>query len=559
MVVIDTTDGWLPGKIVQLAGPSIVQSILSNCYSMNNFIFVSHIKDPELASACTSAISATVGMQIVCFAFHNIIPSGSNAYTAQYRGASNTSGLALTFKSGIYGSLIMSTILGILGYVFIDRIALLTNSTPLVTSQIATYFGILIMSSPAFGLLLMIDGFYKSNGDAKTPLALELTSLLINTIGSYFFVLKFGWGIAGAAYASAISRLLPALLGGYMILNGRLGIDLSLRLQSMEVVKEVIVMIDKLARLGIFESMAQFIYGFVFTVLIRLSGELGPAQQAGLGAGMRGLEWLSFTVSEGFLVAAMTSVGQNIGANLQKRAMQSAWICILLSSILAGILGVPFLLIPEKISGSLSDDQDIIKYCSMYIRMMGKIMVFVGFEMASYGVFIGAGRARLVFFINATLNLFRIPITVYQMYDSNYRLIALAWALGFSDDSKYAQVKALDTGHSGIAIIGDFNAVCFSIAITSVMKAVVYSVLLSWRQYSELLFKDSNLIDHLSVGAGKSKEYSANDMDLKSSITDIKHDLGHTCCNVWNLCGLSKTTSRDTDSGFMLVPTHSEE
>jgi len=552
MGVIDATKGALMNKIVKLAVPSIVQSVLSNCYAMNDFLFVGHIADRKLAAACTSAISATVGMQIVCFAFHNIIPSGSNAYSAQYRGANNMAGLVNTFRSGVYGSLLVSIILSILGYIYIDEIALLTNSTPEVTKEVATYFGILIASSPAFGLLLMIDGFYKSNGDARTPLALELMSLFLNTLGNYVFVLHFNWGIAGAAWASALSRLFPALLGGYLLLNGRLGIQLTLKFQSFQMVREIMYMINKLAKLGIFESMSQFIYGYVFTILIRLSGDLGPAQQAGLGAGMRGLEWISFTVSEGFLVAAMTSVGQNIGADLQERAMQAALYCVFSSTILAGLLGVPFLIFPEEISALLGQDPDIVKYCSEYLRMCGTVMAFIGFEMACYGAFIGAGKARLVFIINSTMNLGRIPITVFRMYGGHEQLVALTWAVGLVPrDPRDTRSRSANTvTHGGIAIplIGNFDAVCYSIAITSIMKAATFAAILGHRYYTNLLFRDSNLV-------GRAKEIAdEKDIILGEDDTELENQ-SHTDSFRCLCLSCENADSDDEDSRLMLLPT----
>ena len=200
MKVVDGTKGPLLGKIWSLAWPSVLQSILSNCYAMNDFLFVGRMEDKTLAATCVAAISSTVGLQIIAFAFHNIIPGGANAYTAQYKGAAISSGVSSTFRAGVYASLVCSSLLSLLGYLFVGRIIAATNSTRSVSAEAEDYFRILLASSPAFGLLLMIHGFYKSNGDVRTPLVLEFFSLLLNTAGNYLFVLHFDWGIKGAAY-----------------------------------------------------------------------------------------------------------------------------------------------------------------------------------------------------------------------------------------------------------------------------------------------------------------------------------------------------------------------
>jgi len=108
---------------------------------------------------------------------------------------------------------------GIICWIFVDEIAHLTNSnsTPQVTEQVKTCFLVLVLASPAFGFMLLVDGFYKSNGDATTPAVLEGVSLGLKELCNCLFILVFDWGIAGAGYACALSRLVPAAYGGYRL------------------------------------------------------------------------------------------------------------------------------------------------------------------------------------------------------------------------------------------------------------------------------------------------------------------------------------------------------
>ncbi len=62
--MIDVTSGPLTPSLIRLAVPSVMQAILSNCYSFNDYLFVGHIKDPDESSAATAAMAATVGLQV---------------------------------------------------------------------------------------------------------------------------------------------------------------------------------------------------------------------------------------------------------------------------------------------------------------------------------------------------------------------------------------------------------------------------------------------------------------------------------------------------------------
>ena len=327
----------------------------------------------------------------------------------------------------------------IVGQLLCKSIASLSNSNDDVSAALEEFLSIILLASPAFGLMLLVDGVFKSCGNTRTPLILEIMSLLLNTLLNYVFVILFDHGIKGTAIATAISRFIPALIGLYGILHQwipnikinlkdlltfqkvssaenneielvtvdqdgddknekELILDLSNIASSgsgsgsynqVSYISVIIVRAYDMAKLGTFESLGDFLYGFVFTCMIRYSGLLGSAQQAGLGAGMRGVEWIAFCVSEGFLISAITLVGQNIGAELFERAMHAALLCSFLSAFVTGLLGVPFILYSVELSSMLSTDQNIIKYSSQYVFVNGFVMSMVGFEMASYGAMIG--------------------------------------------------------------------------------------------------------------------------------------------------------------------------
>lgn len=285
--LVDVTKGSLVMKIIQLAWPSVIQAILSNAYAFNDFMFVGHMQDREASATATEALGATVGLQVIMYAFHNCVPSGANTYASQSKGAKDIIGLATIFKSAFSACIVMSTIIATVGYTQIRHVSQMVNASKHVEDAIVDFYSITFLGSPAFGLLLLIDGFFKSNGDTKTPLTLEIASLLINTILNYAMIIRWNWGIRGSAIATVLSRLLPALYGFAKILRGDLGVPISTGIFSS-------VLAYNMITLGIFESISGLIYGVVFTLMIRLAGELGAEAQAGLGAGLRGLEWIAF-------------------------------------------------------------------------------------------------------------------------------------------------------------------------------------------------------------------------------------------------------------------------
>jgi Na+-driven multidrug efflux pump len=51
-------------KLINIAWPAVLQSILANCYAFNDYVFIGHIPDPAVSAAGTAALSASVGLQV---------------------------------------------------------------------------------------------------------------------------------------------------------------------------------------------------------------------------------------------------------------------------------------------------------------------------------------------------------------------------------------------------------------------------------------------------------------------------------------------------------------
>ncbi|KAL3797173.1 hypothetical protein ACHAW5_006035 [Stephanodiscus triporus] len=541
-------NGPLVRPIVDLALPSAVQSILSNAYGFNAFVFVGRMRNPERSSIATAALSSVVGVQIVIFALHNVLPSGANTHVSQCAGAGDRAMAGLYFRSAFYSSVVVGSIVGLVGRVSVVGISDMCNSDdPRVTEAIREYLGIIFLTSPFFSVMLLVDGFFKSIGDASTPFKLELVSLVLNSVLNYIMVVHFDYGIGGSAIAASMARLVPALCGLHRILRGEnrgIAVSLSLlqdlppgrgavemaaqwegtvaadgafmatygtvdctpydRVTCMDEddddgtegeddertlglnLRHMLTTSSRMARIGVFDSIAACIYGACFTSLVRICGLLGEKEQAGLGAGLRGVEWLAFCLSEGFLVAAATSVGQCVGANAHERAMDVAIVCCSLSAFAAGSLGVPFVLWPEEISRALvSDDEGIVRYCAQYVYVQGWVMSLIGFEMACYGSLLGAGRANIACFVNGACNILRIPLAIFCLYSSR-PAIEIAWmtlwAFGLSGMENFPKPT------------GDFYCIGGVIAFTACMKAIIWFGYFSYLWMSGRYLRGASLV-----------------------------------------------------------------
>lgn len=474
---IDTTTGSLVQKSLSLAWPAVLQAILINFYAFNDFVFVGLSGD----HAATAALSSCFAILIIQYTLTRLIPTGGTTLIAQFTGARDDASVARIFRSALSASLLFSLVVAGTSLFFLDWIVGVNNASPEVNIRIGEYLWVLLGSTPAFALMVVVDGAFRARGNMKIPLTLEVASLLLNTFLNWVLVLgNLGapaMGIEGAAIATAISRLLPGIIGLVLMLRGSLGfmpagppilashgpID---RWSARWLPEPVLV--RKMVRIGFFESMSSVIYGAVYIVLNRMAGELGSAAQGGLGAGLRGIEWLGFAFGDGFLVASVTIVGQNLGAGQRKRAWRAAWMIAALSAISCQLVGVVFLLFPTELSQLVTTDPETLAYASEYVHIIGWVMWAVGFEMAFYGAFTGWGRTEITLLVSGLTNVLRLPLAAVLLFGGAAFVPAMQWAV---------------FGYGGAPeVVGEFSALAWVIGGTAVLKALIYIIYMANRR-----------------------------------------------------------------------------
>lgn len=457
--IIDTTTGPLWSKCVQLAWPAVMQAFLVNFYAFNDFFFVGRLGDEKATAALSSCFAILIVMGMIV----RIFPTGATTLIAQYTGARDITRVEKTFRSGLVASLIWATLFGLCGYLALDWVVAINNATQAVSARIEDYLFIILLSAPAFALMLVVDGAFRARGNTRMPLLLELFSLGVNTFLNWVLVLgNLGvpaYGIEGAAIATAISRALPGVVGIVLIFRGRLGFD---PLSDPTDWFPRIGRLKRMWRIGFFEALGGILYGVVYLVLNRMAGELGPAAQGGLGAGLRGIEWIAFAFADGFLVASVTIVGQNIGAGKPDRAWRGAAMTATMSMLITQAVGLAFVLFPEPLCRLVTEDPETLAYAIEYVYLMGFFMWAVGFEMSVYGALIGAGRTEITFAVSGLSNLLRVPVAAFLLFGADHWLAGLGWsAFGIGTPPH---------------ITGTFEALVWTIALTAVLKCVAYAL-----------------------------------------------------------------------------------
>lgn len=192
-----------------MAGPIILTNVSVPLLGAVDTAVVGHLPEAYYIGA------VAIGAMLFTYVYHlfNCLRMGTTGPTAQARGASDYAevrailGRALLL-AGAVGGVLIALQLPLLAVAF-----WLIAASPEVEHYAREYYLIRVWSMPAVLGIYAIVGWLYGLRDVRTPLLVQVATNLLNIALDFLFVLGYGWGVAGVAFASVLAQYTGLLLG----------------------------------------------------------------------------------------------------------------------------------------------------------------------------------------------------------------------------------------------------------------------------------------------------------------------------------------------------------
>lgn len=163
-------------------------------------------------------------------------------------------------------------------------------------------------------------------------------------------------------------------------------------------------------------------------VLTGIGGQFGPETAIGYAMGAR-LEYIMQPIAFGFGTAIVAMVGTNWGARQFGRARRIAWTGAATTALLCGALGLIVAIRPGIWLGLFSNDAEVVRLGTAYLRIVGPAYVLFGLGLGLFFVSQGYGRGFTAMMANA----------VRLLVGAGAGLVAV-YCLGFGSTGLFAAV-----------------------------------------------------------------------------------------------------------------------
>ena len=178
--------------------------IFTSIYGVVDGIFVSNFagKTPF------AAINLIMPIFFIIGAIGFMLGTGGSALVARYLGEQKKDKANSIFSMLIYVSLIFSVFVSILGFIFIEPIAVFLGAKGEMLANCVLYGRILLPAMFAFILQNEFQAFMIVAEKPQMGLLVTVLAGVTNIVLDALFVAFFKWGLLGAAIATAMSQLI---------------------------------------------------------------------------------------------------------------------------------------------------------------------------------------------------------------------------------------------------------------------------------------------------------------------------------------------------------------
>lgn len=195
-------------KLLRFILPSVVMMIFTSIYGVVDGLFVSNFagKTPF------AAINLIMPLLIVLGALGFMVGTGGTAIVAQTLGKGEKEKANSYFSLLVYAVMIGGTVLAVLGILFARPVAKMLGAEGEMLRYCTLYARIVLIALPFFMLQNVFQSFFVTAEKPNLGLLVTVISGVANILLDALFVGVFGWGLVGAAIATAISQF----LGGFL-------------------------------------------------------------------------------------------------------------------------------------------------------------------------------------------------------------------------------------------------------------------------------------------------------------------------------------------------------
>ena len=359
-------NGTIMDKLISFSLPLMLSGILQLMFNAVDIVVVGRFS----GSQALAAVGSTTALINVFTNLFIGISLGANVLAARFFAAGKSKEMSDTVHTSVTLALISGVVMAFVG-LFFSRGALELMGTPAdVIGQSALYMKIYFLGMPFFMLYNYGAAILRAVGDTKRPLIFLVVSGVVNAILNMILVIIFHLDVAGVAIATVISQMISCIL----VLRCLYRSEGSYQFRFSKLMLKGCYL-KQIFQVGVPAGIQSTVINFSNVLLQSSVNSFGSIAMAGYTAANNILGFLFVSVNS-VTQACMSFTSQNYGVRKWKRMDKILVDCMILSMIVALVLGGGSYIFGSQILRIYTENEEVIR-CGMEILSYTTLTYFL--------------------------------------------------------------------------------------------------------------------------------------------------------------------------------------
>ena len=188
--------------VPKMALPSIAGMLVTSAYNLADTLFVS-----QLGTNATGAVGVNGSIDLIIMMAGSLLAIGAASLTARLLGAKQDERAREVLSTCFFIAFALGCVVLAAGFAFQEEILLLLGANEDILPYSEQYCRYILLAAPFMATSFVLNQCLRAEGSAVFSMIGMMAGAVLNIGLDPLFIFTFGWGVAGASAATAISKV----------------------------------------------------------------------------------------------------------------------------------------------------------------------------------------------------------------------------------------------------------------------------------------------------------------------------------------------------------------
>ena len=370
-------------KVVPIiALPMVISMLIDSFYNLADTYFVS-----QIGTAATAAVGINNSLMHFIRALGIGFGMGAASYISRLLGAKRGDEASRVASTAVITSIGFVGVAAAVAFVFREPLVTLLGATATSKQYSVDYATYILLAAPITAGEIGLSHTLRSEGSTTYSMIGMVSGCFVNLALDPLFIFVFKWGVAGAAAATALSKVVAFIVLLIPFLRGKSLLQISPKLFTPR--KEIYV---EIARMGIPAFLRACIMSITSVVTNNYAGSYNDSVLAAVSISNRIMVFVGSMVM-GFGQGFQPIAGYCYGAKRYKRVRTAFWATTFFGLAICLTFGTALYIIAPQVVGIFTiTDSEIVRIGAYMVRVQCLTLPAHVWGMIINGVFQGLGK-----------------------------------------------------------------------------------------------------------------------------------------------------------------------